>query len=278
MSSQHDMLERILAKARADLRRRRAAVPLRELERHLDESQSNRDRLITACTRQSKASPLLIAELKRKSPSAGQIDSTTPAAQVAMEYLEAGVDAISVVTDAPSFGGSLADLEVVTGLAHAMDTPVIRKDFITDRYGVAESAVAGVDGMLVLLRALPSNAAAELVSACRVLGMAAVVEVAGAEDLPELERCGADIVLINARDLRDGSVDAHRFARLSGKVRSRVGEIPVVAASGISSGTDAQDASRAGADAILVGTALMRAANRSELISELRAGLQRGAA
>jgi indole-3-glycerol phosphate synthase len=216
----------------------------------------------------------IIAELKRKSPSAGQIDSTTPAAQIAMEYLEASVDAISVVTDAPSFGGSLADLDVVIGLAHAMDTPVLRKDFITDRYGVLETAVTGADGMLVLLRALTDGVAAELVSACRALGIAAVVEVAGAEDLPELARCGADIVLINARDLRDGSVDSHRVHELSGRVRSIVGDVPVVAASGIATGADAKHAADAGADAILVGTAVMRAPDRSVLLNELRSGLQ----
>jgi indole-3-glycerol phosphate synthase len=199
-----------------------------------------------------RGSRSVIAEVKRASPSQGEIAPSADPASVARKYAEDGAAAISVLTSARDFGGSYADLAAVRA---AVDLPVLCKDFFVDVWQVTEARVHGADAILVLLALVEDSLAADLIQAAEDLEMEALVEV---HTGPELERAldlGTPIIGVNARDLATLEIDRGRQIEL---LRRLPRGLLRIAESGIETPEHARAAREAGADALLVGTALMR--------------------
>ena len=196
----------------------------------------------------------VIAEFKRRSPSAGEIRPGSSVQEVVLAYESAGAAALSILTDQDSFGGSLADLEAAS---RASSLPVLRKDFILERYQVLEAAAAGADAVLLIVAALSDEELIELGEAAAHSGLDTLVEV---HDSVELARALAvadpPAIGINSRNLKDLTIDPQLTAAL-------MAEIPagktVVSESGISTPERVEELELAGVDAILVGESLMRA-------------------
>jgi indole-3-glycerol phosphate synthase len=197
----------------------------------------------------------LIAEVKRRSPSAGEIRSGARAAEVAARYASAGAAALSVVTDGPHFGGELADLEEVR---QAVDLPVLRKDFTIDVLQVYEAKGAGASAVLLIARLLEDAELAELSAAAHELGLTALVEVHDEQELERAARVGARVIGINNRDLATFRTDLGTTLRLAPLAPE--GSV-VVGESGIASTNDVAQLAAAGVSAVLVGESLMRAAD-----------------
>jgi indole-3-glycerol phosphate synthase len=194
----------------------------------------------------------IIAELKRRSPSGGSLKPAADAAATAAAYFGAGARALSVLTEPEHFGGAIEDLKLARA---AVPVPVLRKDFIVDVYQIAESRLAGADAILLIVAALGERTA-EFVARAAESQLHALVEVHDERELRTALDAGAEIVGINNRNLTDLSVDLGVFERLAPLVPRGV---LAVAESGIEHRADAVRMRRAGADALLVGTALMRA-------------------
>lgn len=207
----------------------------------------------------------LIAEVKRRSPSAGTIAALADPVMVAASYEKAGARAISILTDGQFFGGSLADLEAV----HATSSlPLLRKDFTIDGLQVQEARAAGAAAILLIVRILDDAALRELREEAENLGMSALVE---AHDEDEVERAvssGARIIGVNSRDLDTLTIDLARAAALLPLVP---GGCIAVAESGIRTAADAQRMAECGADAVLVGETLMKQGITGSGASEIAA-------
>ncbi|MGH7631354.1 MAG: indole-3-glycerol phosphate synthase TrpC, partial [Gemmatimonadales bacterium] len=191
----------------------------------------------------------LIAEVKRRSPSAGVIRGDLDPAAHAAAYADGGAAAISVLTDGPFFGGSIRDLEDVAARVRA---PVLRKDFILDEAQILEARGAGAAAVLLIVRALSPARLHDLLRAARNLALDALVEVHTAAELDAAVDAGAGVIGVNSRDLDTFRVDLDGAWRLVERVpRERI----AVAESGMAAVADVERAARAGADAVLVGTA-----------------------
>jgi indole-3-glycerol phosphate synthase len=206
----------------------------------------------------------LIAEHKRRSPSAGQIREGATVTEVVHAYERGGATALSVLTEGPHFGGSLDDLREARA---ASVLPILRKDFLVDPYQVYESAAAGADAVLLIVAAVHADDLAVLNREARALDLDVVVEV---HDEPELE-CAlevveADVIGINNRDLTDFSVDLDRTFELLSDVPAGK---TVVSESGIHSRHQLDELERVGVDAVLVGEGLMRAADIEAAVRSL---------
>ena len=209
----------------------------------------------------------VIAEFKRRSPSAGPINAYANPRSVVAAYERGGAAAVSVLTDGPHFGGSLEDLATAREVC---SIPILRKDFIIHPIQLLESRAAGADGVLLIYRALDHGVLAELLENCEELGMAALVEVHDSAELEGALEAGARIVGVNARDLSTFEIDLDAGLEIISRVP---GDRVAVAESGVSGRGDVSRAGRAGADAILVGSLLMRqdpSQGVAELIGERR--------
>jgi indole-3-glycerol phosphate synthase len=242
------VLDRIVEVTRDDVRRRRREIPLAELEARL---QARDERPFQEALIRPGVS--VIAEHKRRSPSAGDIRPGTSVAEVVEAYERGGAAALSVLTDGPHFGGSLEDLRIAR---EASALPILRKDFIVDPYQVVETAVSGADALLLIVAALEPQAIAELYAQARELDLDVLVEVHTEEDLTcALEIIDADVIGINNRDLADFSVDVQRTYDLLADVPAGK---TVVSESGFHSREQLEELERVGIDACLVGESLMR--------------------
>jgi indole-3-glycerol phosphate synthase len=207
--------------------------------------------------------PAVIAEIKRSSPSAGKIAEVDPAAR-ARAYEAAGAAAVSVLTEPIHFDGSLADLRAV----HlAVGVPVLRKDFLVHPAQVIESRVEGADAVLLIAAALSATELKALVAAAADLGLGALVETHSEADLEKALTSDASVIGVNARDLESLEVDPARALALLERVP---GDRIAVLESGIASRADVERAAAAGAGAVLVGEALMRAEDPAATLRELR--------
>ncbi|OFW79439.1 MAG: hypothetical protein A2Z48_08410 [Actinobacteria bacterium RBG_19FT_COMBO_70_19] len=207
----------------------------------------------------------VIAEVKRSSPSAGRIAEADPAAQ-ARVYEAAGAAAVSVLTEPRHFDGSLADLRAV----HlATSLPVLRKDFLVHPAQLMEARVEGADAVLLIAAALSPNELEAMLATAQDLGLGALVEVHSEEDLDKAVATSAKVVGVNARDLETLEVDPDRALGLLERVPD---DRIAVAESGISERAQVERAVRAGARAVLVGEALMRAEDPGAKLRELRGG------
>jgi len=218
----------------------------------------------TGALRRSDGKLAVISEIKRRSPSAGDIKVGASATEQAARYLAAGADALSVLTDENYFGGTLDDLIGVTARPHP---PCLRKDFMVHPIQVLQAREAGASAILIIVRALENPEIVALARAARAAGLDALFEI---HTEPELERAldhGAKIIGVNNRDLAIFKTDLGLSERLIPKFPR---DVIAVSESGIFTGADARRARAAGAHAVLVGEALMRAPDPAALITEFR--------
>jgi indole-3-glycerol phosphate synthase len=212
----------------------------------------------------------LVAEVKRRSPSAGSINEGLDPVRRAVDYAAAGAAAISVLTDGPFFGGSLEDLRAV---AAAVTEPVLRKDFILAEEQVLEARGAGASAVLLIVRALERRRLRDLLRFTRSLHMAALVEVHTAAEIDTALDADATIIGVNSRDLDTFAIDTEAAWRLLARVPP---DAVAVAESGMASVADVERAAAAGADAVLVGTALSAAPSPTALATGITAVARRG--
>jgi indole-3-glycerol phosphate synthase len=245
-------LERIVAQTREEVALRRRRRTQAELERAAAARAGELRPFADALGRPGMS---LIAEHKRSSPSAGLIRDGVPLEDVVGAYERAGAAALSILTEGPSFGGSLHDLEAARG---ASGLPLLRKDFVVDTYQVYESLAAGADALLLIVAALKPDELRSLHREATAVGLAALVEVHDERELELAATAGAGLIGINNRDLTTLAVDTRRTFELLPRVPS---DTVVVAESGFRTRAELDELARAGVDAVLVGEALMRAAN-----------------
>ena len=206
----------------------------------------------------------LIAEVKRASPSRGVLKADLDPVALAATYARQGADAISVLTDAKYFGGSLDDLAAVRA---AVEVPLLRKDFTLDDYQLWEARAAGADAVLLIVAILEPSALAELAAAAKGLGLAALVECHTAAELDVALTLGARLIGINNRDL--ATFETRLDTTLSLLPQIPPGPI-VVSESGFFTGDDVRRVVDAGAHAVLVGEGLVKASDVGAKIRELR--------
>jgi indole-3-glycerol phosphate synthase len=208
--------------------------------------------------------PRVIAEIKRRSPSRGEIRPGFDPVGCAKAYADAGAAAVSVLTDERFFGGHVDDLRAVR---RAVSLPLLRKDFVVDGYQIDEARVAGADAVLLIVAALSPRDLADHRRHALDLGMDALVEVHDEEELGRAVDCGANLIGINNRDLRSFETDLGVTERLAPRVPEGV---VVVAESGIFTAQDVARLTDAGALAFLVGESLMREEDVGMALRRLR--------
>ena len=244
----HRVLERIVAHKREEVAGAKAARPLAEVAGAAAQAPAARD--FAAALRAPGVS--LVAEIKRRSPSAGLIRKAFYPRRIARIYEEHGAAAISVLTDAKFFGGSLAILRQVR---RAVGIPVLRKDFVIDPYQLYEARAAGADAVLLIAELLPPKDLAAMLHEARAIGLQCLVEAHCVRAVHKAVKAGARIVGINNRDLHTFKTDLETTRRLARHIpRGRV----AVSESAIRTRADVEQVGSWGADAVLVGEALMK--------------------
>jgi len=249
-------LEPILNATRDEVARRRVAVPLAELAPRATPMRPFLDAL-------RRPGLSLIAEHKRRSPSAGAIREELSLTDVVTAYERGGASALSILTEGPSFGGSLDDLRAAREVSAL---PILRKDFIVDRYQVHESLAAGADAILLIVAALTGEELVALHADADAAGLTALVEVHDERELDSALAAGATLIGINNRDLTTLAVDTGRTFALAPRIPA--GKV-IVAESGFGSRGELQRLADAGIDAVLVGEALMRSPDLESACREL---------
>jgi indole-3-glycerol phosphate synthase len=264
------VLDGILASTRAELRRRSREVPLVQLrERARDARGGPLDRERRFRGALSGPGIAVIAEFKRRSPSAGPLREHPDLGELIGAYERGGAHAISVLTEGPNFDGSLADLRAARA---ACEVPLLRKDFIVDRYQLYEALAAGADAVLLIVAALGQQDLAALHREARALELDVLVEVHDRAELHRALELGAELIGINNRDLRDFTVDVQRTFDLLGDIPPGVA---VVSESGIVGAGQLAELEARGVQAVLVGETLMRAEDPEEALRILRGGGER---
>jgi len=205
----------------------------------------------------------VIAEVKRSSPSRGELAAIENPAALAADYEAGGASVISVLTEGRRFGGSLDDLVAVRA---AVDVPVLRKDFIVSSYQLWEARACGADLALLIVAALEQSALVSLVERAESLGLTALVEVHDAEEVARAVDAGARVIGVNARNLKTLEVDRETFARVRPSIPAG---ILAVAESGVRGPHDVIDYARAGADAVLVGETLVTGEDPRVAVADL---------
>ncbi|MGE3077309.1 MAG: indole-3-glycerol phosphate synthase TrpC [Dehalococcoidia bacterium] len=265
--SEPTILDTIVAQRRKDV----AAAKAKRSTAELQAAVASSPEPIDFAERLRRDRPMaVIAEVKRASPSKGDIAPGMDAVAQAMKYAKGGAAGISVLTEPTWFKGTLEDMtsvrEAVSELGDERPA-ILRKDFIFDEYQVLEARVAGADSVLLIVASLGDESLAKLMAMSRELGMEPLVEVNNADEMKRALEAGASVVGINNRDLRSFSVDLGTTDRLAGMVS---GGVLLAALSGISARDDVERFESAGAGAVLVGEALMVAVDPAEKIGELR--------
>jgi indole-3-glycerol phosphate synthase len=213
----------------------------------------------------------VVAEIKRRSPSKGDLAPDLDPAVTAAAYAAGGAACLSVLTDAPWFGGSVADLDAARD---AVDLPVLRKDFVIDEVQVYETRAIGADAMLLIVAAVPDDAhLADLHALAVDLGLDVLVETHDAAELERALAAGARVVGVNARDLGSFAEDLGVGERLAATVPP---DVVAVAESAIRSRADAERMAAAGFDAVLVGEMLVRSGDARAAVAELASVKRRG--
>jgi indole-3-glycerol phosphate synthase len=255
-----DVLREIVDHKRIEVDRAKSALPVAELQRRLADAPPVRSFAAALAARGPLA---LIAEVKRASPSAGLIRGDIDPAALALDYERFGAACLSVLTDQKFFQGALDDLIQVR---QAVSIPVLRKDFLIDRYQVLEARAAGADCVLLIAECLDHCRLRELYFFAYELGMDALVEIYEADNLERVLELEPPLVGINNRNLRTFVTDLEQTLRLAPRVASQT---ILVSESGIRTGDDVARLQAAGVRAILVGETLMRAADLRTKMAEL---------
>jgi indole-3-glycerol phosphate synthase len=252
------VLDRILTETRAALEsRRHDPLPERPAASESPGTRPFRDAL---------AAPGIgvIAEFKRRSPSAGSLHDAPDLGEILTAYERGGAVAASILTEGPNFGGSLEDLRGARALC---GLPLLRKDFIVEEFQLREAWAAGADAVLLIVAALSQTELSTLHEEARRIGLDVLVEVHDAGELARALEIGAEIIGVNNRDLRDFSVDLERTSSLMGRTP---GETIVVSESGIGSSEQLAHLQELGVSAVLVGETLMRAEDPAVALRDLR--------
>jgi len=252
-------LDAIVQATRDEVERRKRERPLADLEREADRRPEGRP-FHEALARPSTS---VIAEHKRRSPSAGEIREGASVTEIVRAYERGGAAALSILTEERHFGGSLADL---TEARSASELPILRKDFTVDPYQLVEARAVGADAVLLVVGSLESDALASLYQEARALDLDALVEVHDGNELETALEIDADLIGINNRDLQDFSVDIAKTFELLADVPAGK---TVVSESGIVHREQVEELERVGVDAVLVGETLMRAADPEGACREL---------
>ncbi|SEE28742.1 indole-3-glycerol phosphate synthase [Arthrobacter alpinus] len=260
------VLLEIVDGVREDMQARQAQVSLAELQERVKHVAPALDAWTALGGPLPDRSDLkVIAEVKRKSPSKGELAGISDPAALASLYRDGGASIISVLTEERRFGGSLADLDAVKA---AVDIPVLRKDFTCDEYMIWEARAHGADLVLLIVAALSDEELRSYLALTHELGMNAVVETHTAEEIKRAVAVDAKIIGINVRNLKTLDVDRGVFAALAGNIPA--GAI-VVAESGVRDASDVEHYGAHGANAILVGEALVKDSTPRERIAEFKA-------
>ncbi len=255
-----DILARIVEYKRreiADARALRAEADLERACHGLPTARPFRTALLNA------PGMAVIAEVKRASPSAGVIRADFDPVAVARAYEAAGASCISVLTDEPSFHGKLEYLSMIRA---AVNLPLLRKDFLLDRYQLLEARLAGADAVLLIAEILPGDELPRLLRQAEELGLEALVELYDPQNLPRVLDAGARLVGVNNRDLRTFHVSLDQTLAIAARVPP---EVCLVSESGIKTGDDIARLKPAGVRAILVGETLMRSGDIAATMREL---------
>lgn len=260
------VLDEIVAGVREDLAERERALPAARLAELIAAAPAPLDahaRLHGGRT--DPAGIHVISEVKRASPSKGALADIPDPADLARAYERGGATAVSVLTEARRFGGSLADLDAVRA---AVAVPVLRKDFTVTEYQVREARAHGADLVLLIVGALEDGLLRGLLQLTESLGMHALVEAHTPEEIERAVAVGARILGVNVRDLRTLDVDPERYAALAAGLPE---DVVRVAESGVESAEQVRRYAAAGADAVLVGEALVRHGSPEQAVREFRA-------
>ena len=252
-------LDELVGATREAVHRRKRERPLAELEREAGSQPEGRP-FAEALARPGTS---LIAEHKRRSPSAGTIREGLSCADLVSAYERGGAAALSVLTEEAHFGGSLADLHEARA---ASELPVLRKDFTIDTYQLYEAKAAGADAVLLVVGAMSLDELAALYREAHALDLDAIVEIHDEEELDAALEVDADVLGINNRNLEDFSVDIQRTFDLLHDVPA--GKV-VVSESGIQTREQIDELEQVGVDAVLIGEALMRAPDPEEAVRQL---------
>jgi indole-3-glycerol phosphate synthase len=252
-------LDELVGATREAVHRRKRERPLAELEREAGSQPEGRP-FAEALARPGTS---LIAEHKRRSPSAGTIREGLSCADVVSAYERGGAAALSVLTEEAHFGGSLADLREARA---ASELPVLRKDFTIDPYQLYEAKAAGADAVLLVVGSVEPEQLEALYREAHALDLDAIVEIHDEEELDAALEVDADVLGINNRNLEDFSVDIQRTFDLLHDVPA--GKV-VVSESGIQTRDQIDELEQVGVDAVLIGETLMRAPDPEEAVRQL---------
>ncbi|AQT80350.1 indole-3-glycerol phosphate synthase [Mycolicibacterium litorale] len=253
------VLDSIIEGVRADVAAREAIVSLAEVKAAAEAAPPPLN--VLAALRAPGIA--VIAEVKRASPSRGQLANIADPAELAGAYQSGGARVISVLTEERRFHGSLADLDAVRA---AVSIPVLRKDFIVRPYQIHEARAHGADMLLLIVAALEQPALESLLERTESLGMTALVEVHTEEEASRALQAGAKVIGVNARDLKTLQVDRDCFARIAPGLPS---DVIRVAESGVRGTADLLAYAGAGADAVLVGEGLVTSGDPRSAVADL---------
>lgn len=258
-----NVLDRIVASKRREIEERQAHTPAAELERRLADAPPVRD--FRAALERGPGVQIL-AEVKKASPSAGVLRADFDPVAIARTYERHGAAALSVLTDEPFFQGSLSYLSAIRG---AVALPLLRKDFLLDRYQVLEARAAGADAVLLIAEILDDDQLARLLGEARALGMEALVEFYDPDNLERVLAAGARLIGVNNRDLRTFATRLEHTLEVAARLPA---DCCLVSESGIRTRADILRLEAAGVQAALIGETLMRAADIGAKLDELRVG------
>ena len=253
------VLDEILAGAAADLEARQAVTTLDDLK----EIAARRDPALDPMPAFRADGVSVIAEVKRASPSKGELATIKDPAGLALDYEAGGAAAISVLTEQRRFNGTLDDLRAVRG---NVDIPVLRKDFITTSYQLWEARAAGADMALLIVAALDQLALESLIDRARSIGLTPLIEVHDEDEVDRALDAGADLIGVNARNLKTLEVHRDTFQRLAPRIPDSVVR---VAESGIRGPLDVIEYAKSGAHVVLVGETLVKGDDPRATVADL---------
>ncbi|CAB4570267.1 MAG: indole-3-glycerol phosphate synthase TrpC [Actinobacteria bacterium] len=253
------MLAELYRGATEDQAARELLVPMETLEELAAQASPPRDALAALAPREGVH---IIAEIKRRSPSKGALADIPEPVGLATAYQDGGASAISVLTEGRKFGGSLEDLQAVSG---AVDIPVLRKDFISTPYQIIEARASGADWVLLIMAGLDDSSIRHLLRVAQEWGMSALVETHSRDEVLRAIDCGAEIIGVNARDLTTFELDIELFGRLVSLIP---GGVVRVAESAVADSQDVARYREQGAHAVLIGEALVTGVDPAQRVRE----------
>jgi indole-3-glycerol phosphate synthase len=260
------ILDTIAAHARTRVEAAKEQLPLQALQEQCAAAGPGNGAAFEQALRRPEMS--FLCEVKKASPSKGVIDPQFDYLRIAREYEAAGADGISCLTEPKWFLGSDA---IFTAIRQTVSTPMLRKDFVVDEYQLYQARAMGANAALLICALLDTATIARYLAVCETLGLAALVEAHDEEEIASAVAAGARIIGVNNRNLKDFSVNFENAARLRDRIPA--GTI-YVAESGVRGPEDAAALRRIGADAALIGEALMRAPDKAALLAEMRRAAQ----